>query len=205
MKPKRVVKLMRTKYYSNWEPTWFENRMKGREQSFALVGSLCQGCQSVLDIGGGIGLLKRYLSPDVMKYDVVDRSPRAREWGEELWKDVKFTTGTIDDIIDSYDAVVGMQVLEHAEYYDHILRSAWQRANKIMVFSFFGLGDIEQITRYHGYGDYWNNKYSYSRLMKWLRAELNPLQVEVHRVNVDRDYSPERVIVLYKDGGNGKS
>ena len=177
---------------------YFEDRVKGREATFEFVANLCAGCETVLDVGGGAGLLKRFLSPNI-KLDVVDLSPVAKSCGEMLFPEVQFVTGTIDDVGGIYDAITCLSTVEHMQSYKPFLTSAWEKVNKFIVLSFFnGLGGTEKIRRFRRQNDYWKNKYSFRRMQEWIFTELNPRHMGVKRIEVNRDYSPEPIVVIWK-------
>jgi len=184
---------------NGWNLQWFEDRLKGREATFRCVSEICKKteCQTVLDVGGGIGLLRRFLPTDI-KHDVVDLSSKAKQFGEKLFPDVRFITGTIDNIVDEYDAIIAIWVVEHMNDYESFLKTAWNRANKIIVISFGnGLDDNERIKK--RFRNYWNNKYSFPKLESFINTELHPVRMEVIKIDVIRDYSPELILVLYKE------
>ena len=184
-----------------WDLQWFLDRAKGRENTFRHIAQICEQsrCKTVLDVGGGVGVLRRFLPMDI-KHDVVDLSPNAKLYGESLFPDVRFTTGQIDDVDRTYDAIVGIQLVEHMREYESFLRSAWNKAGKIVVITFRnGLDETEKIKLHKGCGDYWDNKYSLPGLENWINKELQSVIVNLSKVKVDRDYSPEIVLAFHKE------
>ena len=184
-----------------WSLNWFEDRLKGREETFFHVAFICSSldCKTVLDVGGGPGFMRRFLPSDI-KLDVVDISPKIKLLGEPLFPDVKFITGTIDDMDNSYDAVIAISVIEHMNGYQSFLTSAFKKANKVVVVAFRnGLDEKEKIQNYKRLRNYWDNKYSLPKLKDWIDSTLIPSRMEIIKVNVNRDYSPELVMVLYKE------
>ena len=187
-------------YDSGWDAKWFEDRFRGREGTFQLIAGMCEetGCKSVLDVGGGTGLMRNFL-PSTIEYDVVDISRNAVSWGRKLFPNVKFTTGNIDDITMKYDAIIAVSVIEHMKYYDSFLRTAWDKMNKIIVMSFRnGLNGGEEIRFQGGGNSYYDNKYSIDSMKLWINSELKPERIEFFKVDVDRKYSPEIVLLLGK-------
>ena len=189
------------KFDHKWDLQWYEDRLKGRENTFRFVADMCKmmKCETVLDVGGGAGLLRRFLT-ESMKLDVVDRSPSGKEAGEELFQDVGFITGGIENTQGNYDAVVGIQLVEHMNGYESFLKSAWDKAEKVVVATFRNGLNGERKTRLQKRcDDYWDNQYCASELIPWTHKELHPLMMAISQVNVDRDYSPELAMVLYKE------
>lgn len=191
IKPKRRVQA----FDETWDLKWYEDRLAGREQVFTCVAEICKDCKTVLDAGGGPGFLKRFI-PDTM-LDVVDLSPKAKELGEEIFPEVTFVTGTIDMMPDTYDAVVGIQIVEHMNGYTSFIKTAWNKARKMVVITFRNGFNRESRRRYRGMS-YWDNSYSFQRLWGFINSELHPSEMEIKRVEIDRDYSPELVMVLHK-------
>lgn len=154
-------------------------------------------CKSLLDVGGGIGMLNEFL-PLHVRHHVVDRSPKGKSIGEDVYQTVRFTTGTIEELSGKYDAVVALSLIEHLNGYVEFLGAVWGKTNKVTLISFRnGLDDVETI-RPKG-KDYWDNKYSWPKMEGWIQEELSPKEMWIERVKVDRPYSPELVLVLVKE------
>lgn len=169
---------------------------------FHYMVGLCiaNGCKTVLDVGGGIGILGSFL-PKEMKYDVADISRKAKMYGEKMFPNTNFITGGIEAVQDNYDAVLGIQVVEHMNGYEALLKMAWQKTNKLVAITFRnGLGrKMNKIVPHDRFTDYWENRYSYPRLRDWVRNELLVKHIKIKRIKVRRDYSPEIVIILRKE------
>jgi 2-polyprenyl-3-methyl-5-hydroxy-6-metoxy-1,4-benzoquinol methylase len=175
---------------SGWDLKWFAERAIGREDTFRYVSQICRerDCRTVLDVGGGIGVLNPFLSMGI-NHTVVDISPRAQNLGKGIFRSVRFITGVIDDITDTYDAVVGLSLIEHLKSYEPFLASAWEKTNKVICISFRnGLDANERISLQSN--EYWNNKFSAPKLLTWIRDNLQPDLGVLKEIKVDRDYSP---------------
>lgn len=196
------MELNRVRFDSAWNRKWFFRKAYGRGLVFGYVSRLCvsKKCKSVLDVGGGLGMLGSFL-PREIRYDVVDISPKAKGYGEKMFPGSRFITGTIHDVEDCYDAVIGIQVLEHANGYQEIMKSAWAKANKLMAFTFRnGLNRrLDKIALNQKYDNYWENRYSYPRMRDWIKAELSPKRMGLRNIRIRRDYSPEIIMVLEKE------
>ena len=181
-----------------WDQKWFEDRVVGREDTFTLVAEVCQKlkCRTVLDVGGGIGILNRFLTKDT-QHTVIDLSPKSKQFGEALFPDVTFITGAIDQAPGMYDAVVALSLVEHLKDYRPFLASAWNKAGKVVCISFRnGLDQNEKIVQ--KLRAYWDNKFSFPRLVLWIKEKLDPLWLSLEEAKVDRPYSPELILVLKK-------
>ena len=195
------------KFDHKWDLQWYEDRLKGREGTFDCVAETLMklNCHGVIDVGGGAGLLRRFIPP-WMLLTVVDRSPSSKLAGEKLFPDVNFITGEIDDVPGNRDAVVGIQLVEHMNGYEKFLKSAWDKANKVVIVSFRnGLDGHEKIELQRKCNDYWDNTYSGENLFRWIYQEFHLSEMTVNAVDVSRDYSPELVLVLEKGLANAKS
>lgn len=193
---------MPRRFDNGWTLDWFEDRLKGREETLQHIADICSemGCKTILDVGGGPGLMRRFLSKDI-KLDVVDLSHKAKLFGEPLFPDVQFITGTIDDINKSYDAIIAISVIEHMNGYESFLMSAFSKTKKVLIATFRnGLDENEDIHyyKYKKVNNYWENKYSFSKLKEWMDSNLFSSRMEVIKVDVNRNYSPELVMVIYK-------
>ena len=185
---------------SGWNEKWFEERVRGREATFQYVANFCAeaGCKTVLDVGGGTGLMRNFL-PATIKYDVVDISQKAVSLGRKLFPNVRFIMGDIDNITNKYDAIIVLSVIEHMSYYDSFLRTAWDKASKVIAVSFRnGLNGREEIRPQGKLKDYYDNRYSIDSIKFWINIELNPAKIEVMKIDVNRNYSPELVLMFWK-------
>lgn len=188
------------KFDEKWDLQWYKERSIGRESVFHKVANICQEfeCKSVLDVGGGVGIMRHFLREDI-RYDVVDLSSSAKLYGEHLFPDVQFITGRVEDVKDQYCAIIGMQVVEHMPEYETFLKYAWEKAKKIVVLTFRnGLDETETIKLQNRCNDYWDNKYSLPKLANWINANFHPVIGDLIEVDIRRDYSPELILTLWK-------
>ncbi len=193
------------RYDQGWDVKFYRERAKGREATFQFVAKVLRqrGCRTILDVGGGIGVLNPYLGHRV-RHVVLEPSRRVRVYGRIEFPRCHWITGTIEDVGNIYDGVVAISLLEHLPGYEAFLLEAWERTRRVLILTLHNgfSGPEEFKLQRPGVRGYYENTYEYPRMAKWINAVLSPKSLTRRYVLVQRDYT-EEIVTITKEEGHG--